>query len=130
MMFLKPLSPTHRPHTFDRQPGVTSSTRVAILIAANFGSGKGVWAMAQRYWDGSVTNTPLSITKLNNNQYAVRFQTLRGFHCNLQTTPECTQTFANEPPKVSQPFDALTISQTNSFAEPAKFFSVSTKLVP
>jgi hypothetical protein len=27
--------------------------------------GQGVWSLAQRYWDGSVTNTPIQFTRLN-----------------------------------------------------------------
>jgi hypothetical protein len=92
--------------------------------------GQGVWSLVQRYWDGSVTNTHLSISRLNTNQYAVRYNTLRGFHYNLQTTTNLNQAFANDGARVSQPFDALTISRTNSFDEPMRFHRAVSSLTP
>ena len=83
--------------------------------------GKGAWALAKRYFDGSVANTPVTITKLNSSQYEVRYEALRGFYYDLQSTPDLNQPFVNDPPGTSRPFDQLSVARTNSFSESAKF---------
>lgn len=92
--------------------------------------GSNTWALAKRYFDGSVTNTPLTITKLNSSQYAVRYTALRGFHYDLRSSLNATQTFTNEPPGTSQPFDALSVSRTNSFSDAMKFYRAVSRSIP
>jgi hypothetical protein len=84
--------------------------------------GKAVWELAKRYFDGSVTDTPVAIRRLDTNQYEVSFDTLRGMYYNLQSTADLGQAFTNEPPAIAQPFDALTVARTNSFSGPRKFY--------
>ena len=84
--------------------------------------GKGVWELVKRYWDGSVTNTPVTITRLSPTQFEVRYNALRGFSYDLQSTPNVSQLCTNDPPGTSQPFDALSVARTNSFAEPGRFY--------
>jgi len=86
--------------------------------------GKAVWALAQRYWDGSVANTPIAIRRLDPNQHEVSFNTLRGLFYLLQSTEDLGQPFVTEPPGINQPFDAVSIARTNSFADPRKFYRV------
>jgi hypothetical protein len=86
--------------------------------------GKDVWALAQRYWDGSVTNTPIAIRRLDPNQHEVQFSTLRGLYYHLQSTSDLGQPFVTEPPAINLPFDAVSIARTNSFADPRKFYRV------
>ena len=92
--------------------------------------GKGVWALAKRYWDGSVINTPVTITRLSPSQYEVRYNALRGLYYKLQSTSDLGQSFTNDPPPVSQPFDALSIARTNTFTEPRKFHRAVCTLTP
>jgi hypothetical protein len=92
--------------------------------------GKGVWALARRYFDGSVTNTPVTITRLNSGQFEVRYNALRGFNYDLRSSPDVTQTFTNDPPGTSQPFDAVSVARTNSFAGPRKFYRAVSRFVP
>lgn len=92
--------------------------------------GLGVWALVQRYWDGSVTNTPVTITRLASGQGEVRYQTLRGFHYHLQSTPNLLQPFTNDPPGTSQPYDALSVARTNTLSDPARFYRVTTRPTP
>lgn len=87
-------------------------------------AGKGVWALAQRYWNGSVTNTPLALRRLNPNQYELRYDTLRGFSYQLQSAADLNKPFTDEAPVVNQPFDAVAIARTNSFTEAQKFHRV------
>ena len=92
--------------------------------------GQGVWALVRRYWDGSVTHTPLTITRVSPTQYEVRYQTLRGLHYQLQTTTELGTPFTNDVPAVSQPFEALSVARTNAFAGPSQFHRVVGRLSP
>ncbi|PYI82642.1 MAG: hypothetical protein DME26_16950, partial [Verrucomicrobia bacterium] len=86
--------------------------------------------LAKRYWEGSVTNTPIAITRLNSNQYEVRYNTLRGLYYKIQSASDLGQSFTDDPPAVSQPFDALSIARTNTFAEPRKFHRAIGSLTP
>jgi len=92
--------------------------------------GKAVWELVKRYWDGSVTNTPVTLTRLNSNQYEVRYNALRGFYYDLQSTENLGQVFTNDPPGTSQPYDTLAVARTNSFDTPVKFHRIVTKLAP
>lgn len=89
--------------------------------------GTGAWALAKRYWDGSVTNTPVTITRLNPTQYEVRYTALRGLYYDLRSTTNIAQPFTNDPPGTSQPFDALSVARTNTFSGPAKFFRAASR---
>jgi hypothetical protein len=102
------------------------------LVGRRVGSqvGKGVWALAQQYWDGSVTNTPVTITRLESGKCEVRYDALRGFYYNLQSTPDLNQPFIDDPPGTSQPFDALSVVRTNTFSGLSKFYRVVTRLAP
>ncbi len=92
--------------------------------------GSNVWALARRYWDGSVTNAPVTITRLNSNQFEMRYDALRGFHYDLRSAGNVAQTFTNDLPGMSQPFDALTVRRTNTFAAPTKFYRAVSRSNP
>ena len=92
--------------------------------------GSNTWALARRYFDGSVMNTPITLTRLNPGQLEVRYNALRGFYYNLQSTPDLNQSFVDEPPGTSRPFDALSVARTNSFAGPAKFYRAVSRSTP
>jgi hypothetical protein len=92
--------------------------------------GKGVWALVQRYFDGSVTDTPVAITQLSPSQYELRYNCLRGFYYDLQSTENLSQPFTNDPPGTSQPFEMLSVARTNSFSGPGKFHRVVTRVAP
>ncbi len=102
------------------------------LVGRRIGAqvGKGVWALAKSYFDGSVTNTPVVLTRLNSSQYEVRYSTVRGLYYKLQSTLDLGQACTNDLPGASQPFDALSVARTNSFGGPAKFFKVLTTTAP
>jgi hypothetical protein len=92
--------------------------------------GKDVWTLASRYWDGSVTNTPLTITRLSSSQYEVRYNALRGFYYDLRSTADLSQAAISDPPGTSQPFDALSVTRTNSFTDPARFYHAVSRSTP
>jgi hypothetical protein len=92
--------------------------------------GQGVWTLAKRYWDGSVTNTPVTITRLSPTQYAVGYNALRGFYYDLRSTLDIAQTFTNDPPGTSDPFNASSVTRTNTFAGPSKFYRAVSRSIP
>jgi len=102
------------------------------LIGRRIGAqvGKDVWALAKRYFDGSVTNTPVSITLRNSGKYEVDYTALRGFYYDLQSTPDITQPFASDPPGTSDPFNASVVARTNNFTGPRKFFRAVSRSTP
>ena len=59
--------------------------------------GQGVWALAQRYFDGSVLNTPATLTArpLGGGHNEIRCTTLRGLYYKLQTTTDLSLPFTN-----------------------------------
>lgn len=59
--------------------------------------GKAVWEAARKYFDGSIANTPISLTlrKLDGGKTEVRYNTIRAMYYETQTT-----TNLNEPFKV------------------------------
>lgn len=86
--------------------------------------GQGVWALAQKYLDGSVTQTPitLAIRPLNPTQCELRFNTLRGFFYKLQSTPDLGQAFADEPGGFAQAFDTAMLRADGAGGQ--KFYRV------
>jgi len=93
--------------------------------------GLAAWALVQKYFDGAVTNSPvtLAIRSLAGGQQELNFNSVRGLYYKLQSTPDLSQPFADEPGGFVQAFDTM-ILRTNSFAEPSKFFRVMKVLAP
>lgn len=93
--------------------------------------GLGVWALARTYFDGSVTNTPitLAIRALNPANCEIRFNTLRGFYYNLQSTPDLNQPFTNGPGGFVQALDS-SLARPDSITGPKKFYRVVRSLAP
>jgi len=98
--------------------------RVGALV------GKDVWDLVKRYWDGSVTNTSITITHLASGQCEVRYTALRGFYYDFQSTADLNQSFTNDPPGTSQPFDMLTVARTNALVGQMKFFRAVSRSTP
>jgi hypothetical protein len=69
--------------------------------------GQGVWSLARQYFDGSVlqTATTLAIRSLDAALCEVRCGTLRGFFYKLQSTPDLTQPFTDDPSGFAQALD-------------------------
>ncbi len=84
--------------------------------------GSNVWALMRRYWDGSVTNTPVTIARRGSGAVEVRYEALRGFNYDLQSTLDLNQPFTNDVGGVTQPFDAGFVARTNSLSGPHKFY--------
>jgi hypothetical protein len=93
--------------------------------------GQGVWALARKYFDGSVTNVSatLAIRSLNTTQSEVRGETLRGFFYQLQSTTDLRQAFTNDPGGFVQAFDS-SLARTNDLSVGSKFFRLLSRPVP
>ena len=92
--------------------------------------GKGAWNLARSYWDGSVTNTPVTIARVSSTQYEVRYTALRGFYYDLRSATDISQVCTNDPPGTSQSFDMLSVRRTNTFSGPAKFYRAVSRATP
>jgi hypothetical protein len=93
--------------------------------------GRAVWALAREYFNGSITNSPITLNlfSLNAGQEQLRFNTLRGFFYNLQSTVDLGLPFTNEPLGSIQALNS-SIWITNTLASPQRFFRVMTSLGP
>ncbi|MBL9139720.1 MAG: vanadium-dependent haloperoxidase [Verrucomicrobiales bacterium] len=87
-------------------------------------AGKAAWALAQKYWDGSITKVELAIRKLSDTQIEVGFTTRRGFQHQEQSSPDLNTAFANTGSAINQPYDILTVLRTNSLDGASRFFRV------
>jgi len=93
--------------------------------------GTNVWALAKKYFDGSVFNTPmtLSVRQLSSGSNEVRCNTLRGFYYRLQSTTDLSLPFTNEPGAATLAYEGW-LSVTNNSAEAQKFYRMSCSLTP
>jgi hypothetical protein len=85
--------------------------------------GKAVWALAQTYFDGTVVDTPvtLALRKVDTDNCELRFSTVRGFHYQLQSTPDLNTPFTDEPGGPTLAFDTWQ-SVTNAFTGTQKYY--------
>ena len=93
--------------------------------------GQGVWTLARKYFDGSVTNIPVSLAMrlLGSGECELRFNTLRGFFYKLQSTPDLGQPFTNEAAGFSQALESSMV-RTDSVSGPGKFYRVISASAP
>jgi len=93
--------------------------------------GTNVWALAKKFFDGTVTNIPINLTmqKLDNNNAEVRFNAVRGLFYKTLTATNVEGPYSNggQPGQVA--FEA-SIASTNAFGGSNKFFRVSGSLAP
>lgn len=93
--------------------------------------GTNVWNVARRFFDGTVTNTPINLTlrKLNNNDAEIRFNTVRGLFYKTLTATNVEGPYSNggQPGQVAL---EASIASTNSSSDPRRFFRVSASLAP
>jgi len=87
--------------------------------------GLGAWALAQKYFDGSIAQVPFALTirPLDPTGCELRFNTVRGFFYKLQSTSDLLQSFTDDPAGFVQAFDTLMV-RTDSIAGPRKLYRV------
>jgi hypothetical protein len=93
--------------------------------------GKDVWALARTYWDGSVINTPITLVlrQLDVGTNQIRFNTLRGFYCKVQSTTNLGVPFADEFGGPTLALDS-SIRLTNTITGSQKFYRAAMSSAP
>lgn len=88
-------------------------------------SGQAAWALARRYFDGSIANaSPTFILRpLNATQCELRCDTVRGFFYKTQSTPDLRQPFRDDPAGFFQAVDAGLV-RVDTFSGGMKFYRV------
>ncbi len=94
-------------------------------------AGQAVWALAQKYFDGSVADTPVTVAfrPLASGQHEVRFNTLRGLYYKLQSTPDLNQQFTDDGGALTLTMDT-SLMRTNPTAGPQKYYRAAASLSP
>jgi hypothetical protein len=92
--------------------------------------GQNVWALASKYFDGSVTATPIiaSVQSSGLGAVQIRCNTLRGMYYKLQSTTDLTVPFTDEPGGTTLATEGW-MTVTNS-ALGQKFYRVACSLFP
>ena len=93
--------------------------------------GQGAWALAQKYFDGSIARTPadLAMRSLNPSQCELRFRTVRGLYYKLQSTPDLAQPFTDDAGGYTQALDSST-ARLNNVTDGRRFYRVVSSLTP
>lgn len=94
-------------------------------------AGLGVWALAKKYFDGSVVTSPitLALRKVDANHDEVRHNTLRGFYYKLQSTTNLSAAFTDEPGGPRLALEGWLVT-TNSTSSTQKFYRTASSLAP
>jgi hypothetical protein len=93
--------------------------------------GQRAWALSQRFFDGSVANTPIQLAgrRLEDGQFEVRFDAVRGLYYKIHASPG-VEGLSNDGGGTSQvAFDSPVIT-TNTAVDAQRFFRVSASLTP
>lgn len=93
--------------------------------------GTNVWALAKRYFDGTVTNIPihLAVRKLDGTNAEVRSTAVRGLYYKTLTATNVTGPYTDGGQPAQLAYEAYLYS-TNSLSSTQKFFRVSGSLAP
>lgn len=95
-------------------------------------TGKGVWAAARKYFDGSITNNPVTLTvrKLEGGKSEVRYNTLRAMYYELQGTTDLNQPFTTVLGGNAVLALESSLAVTNNTDQPANFLRAVQKANP
>ena len=93
--------------------------------------GQAVWALAKKYWDGSVANTPMTIAlkPVSAGSHELRFNTLRGLYYKVQSTTNLNVAFSDEPGAATLALEGWFV-KTNAAAGPQKCYRARSSLAP
>ncbi|MHB8520201.1 MAG: vanadium-dependent haloperoxidase [Limisphaerales bacterium] len=108
---------------------VTSDDLAGRIAGAQ--CGRGAWALARQYFDGSITQTPVVITIRGSNSGTceVGYTALRGFFYKLQSTSALSQPFTDDPAGFTQALDSLVL-RTNAPGNLNTFYRVISAPAP
>ena len=93
--------------------------------------GQGAWALARRYFDGTVDGQPFALItpQLGNDGQTARPGPLRGFQLKMQPMTGLGQPSTNEPSLLIQALDP-SLTSTNASDGPGKFYQLVRTLTP
>lgn len=94
--------------------------------------GKDVWAVARKYFDGTITSTPVNLTmrKVDSGRSEVRFNTLRAMYYELQRSTNVTEGFTTlSGANFVRAFDS-SLAVTNDLNEPNVFYRAVQRTAP
>ena len=93
--------------------------------------GTNTWALAKKYFDGSIVNSPISLTAstLGTTNVAVRFNAVRGLYYKVVTASNAAGPYSDGGNPGQLAYEA-SVASTNSLSDPQKFFRVSSSLAP
>lgn len=93
--------------------------------------GRGAWALARQYFDGSIMQAPvaLAIRTTTSGQCKLRCDTLRGFFYKLQSTPNLTQPFVDDQAGLTQAVDSSLV-RLEDVSPPKRFYRVIRTSMP
>jgi hypothetical protein len=93
--------------------------------------GTNTWALAQKYFDGSIINSSINLTarNLDGSNMEVRYNAVRGLYYKVLTAANVGGPYSDggNPGQVAL---EASIASTNSLSDPQKFFRVSASLAP
>jgi hypothetical protein len=93
--------------------------------------GSNVWALAQKFFDGSVVNSEVKLAtrKLDSNNMELRYNAVRGLYYKVHTAPNVGGPYSDggQPGQVAMEGSVAT---TNALSGSKKFFRVSASLSP
>ncbi|MBI3777400.1 MAG: vanadium-dependent haloperoxidase, partial [Gammaproteobacteria bacterium] len=94
-------------------------------------TGKGVWEAAHKYFDGSISQSPvnMALKKVGSNKGELRFNTLRAMYYRLQSAPGVAGPFTDLPGGPIQALDS-SIATTNSLDGFERYFRAIRTLTP
>jgi len=94
-------------------------------------AGQSAWALAQKFFDGSVVNPAINLAtrRLDGDKVELRFNTVRGLYYRVQTAPQVAGPYADGGQPGQLAFETLFVS-TNACTDPQQYFRVSASLVP
>ena len=93
--------------------------------------GSNVWDLAQKYFDGSITNAPsfVSIQSLSPNQCSVVWTSFRGLYYKLQTSTNLLQGWSDDPAGFVRATDSPMVRMDTPVG-PGKFYRVISAPTP
>jgi hypothetical protein len=93
--------------------------------------GTHTWALVQKYFDGSIIDSPVNLAarNLNGGNMEIRFNAVRGLYYKVLTAMNASGPYSDGGNPGQLAFEA-SIASTNSLSAPQQFFRVSASLAP
>jgi len=94
-------------------------------------AGQGAWALAQRFFDGTVINSEVNLTtrKLDDNNVELRFNAVRGLYYKIHSSTDVQGPYSDGG-SAGQVATEASVASTNSLGDARRFFRVSGSLGP